>query len=121
MAENTDNKIVFGASQFGKETPKWIATIYRVVMFLTLLWMTAIEPRVGLSDQLAHNIDVLLAISSISIYLFCQCFGYKAPDQIRMQGQELTSAQPSLSAEDVKKLILEALNAVAPPGQKVEQ
>ena len=73
-------QVTFTSENFNKETPKIIKNAYRALMFLTALWILAIEPRVNIPLMVAHNIDVWSSISTYAVYLFCQYFGYKCPD-----------------------------------------
>lgn len=76
--------IQFGVGQMATETPAKIKAIYRTLMFLSLMWVMAIEPRFPqISEHVKYIIDSSLSIANYGIYFFCNCFGYAPPEQVK--------------------------------------
>lgn len=75
--------IQFGTDQVGVETPPQIKLIYRWLMFISAIWFMAIDPRLpDLSEHIKYVIASWIGGGNIAIYAFCNCFGYKCPDNI---------------------------------------
>jgi len=72
--------ISFTSDNFNQQTPGFIKVIYRSLMFVTLMWAMAIEPRMTIPVNIAHDIDAWAIIANFGIYYFCQCFGFKQPE-----------------------------------------
>jgi hypothetical protein len=82
IQSETSNPISFGISEIGQETPAKIKLIYRWLMFLSLVWTMAVQPRVTcIPAEWQYNIDSILLIANNGIYFFCNCFGYANPGQ----------------------------------------
>lgn len=76
--------LTFGLDQMGKETPKSIKLIYRLTMFFSAMWaFFTMSKFCTISDHANAQVLALLGLINFGIYNFCQCFGFKCPEQIR--------------------------------------
>lgn len=76
-------KINWDVDNYNKETPRFIKYIYRILGFLTAMWVLAIEPRCpGISIAVKHAILTISVVGTYGIYYFCQYFGFKQPDKV---------------------------------------
>ncbi len=73
-------KVVFGFAQFGCETPAFIKSIYRTIMFLSGFWVLVIEPRCpGVGEHVKYLVDSFLAAGNGCLYYVCNFFGWAMP------------------------------------------
>jgi len=57
-------------------TPKYIKTIYRIIMLISTLWVTVIQPQFHFSEHVQAVINQWVVVGNSGFYTICQFFGY---------------------------------------------
>lgn len=75
------NEVKFGLQGLNGATPKQVKTAYRVLMLLSTLWVTTIQPNFHFSDHLVGEINKWILVGNTGFYTICQFFGWNSDDK----------------------------------------
>ena len=75
------SNVKFSPSQWGTETPPPIKRAYQIIMFISALWLLVSKQFPAIPAGFCINVDHIMALGLPIMYLVCQCFGIKPPDQ----------------------------------------
>lgn len=73
-------QVTFGMSGLSSATPQQIKTLYRVIMFLSGLWVTVIQPQFHFTPEVEAAVNKWILVGNTGIYYICQFFGWSDKD-----------------------------------------